>query len=175
MFHFLPAWRGLLEFATVAATCGGAIYAAIYAAYTLRVQAQALQVQAQAMNDQTAAMRSQDEWSRRQAELAMKKAAFKRLAAISDSEHGPRAQAILELQDWKKSPEDLLIHIKNDPALKEHVPCVLGDIEDTAIAIRHGVIDEDIMYQSISYIVDTIEKKLKAYIEERQRRDDELY
>ncbi len=75
------------------------------------------------------------------------------------------------------SEDQVYALVVEDPGLWNSAAASLGDLEDMAIAIRYGFVEEQILYDSISHVSNRIVEKLHGYIAKlrKERRDNNLY
>jgi 4-amino-4-deoxy-L-arabinose transferase-like glycosyltransferase len=149
LLHILvPAWKSEIEFAAVIVGGAATVYAAYYAAISLRI----------------AIDQNKD---RNSFEL------LKELNHIDSSRI--RLQIKNKLPSKSLSAQQIHQKILEDSELLAAVNTMLGFFEDTSIAIVHDHVNERILYDSLLFLVPWTFNTLWPYIEEERKQDLALY
>ncbi len=144
LYLWLPQARNYIVFG--AALVGGAatVYAAYYAASTLRVHVK----------------------------RDMQSRSFQILASLNEHEAAKlRVFIEKEVADRRMSPDALYKRITEDTECLAVVTAVLGLYEDTAVAIQEGFADERTLYRSLDFVIPWTLRNLREYIDQERTRN----
>lgn len=151
LYFTAPQYREHLKFVGILLASMAAIYSAYYVGATLRVRI-----------DQDKLARSFH--SLEQLNLPHVVAGRKRIEKLVE-------------ECAQLGPADLYDKIYADKRLLRDITAFLGSLEDIAIAISQGYVDEKVMYRSLCYIVTWNLDRMRSYIDEERKRsgDDRLF
>ena len=137
-----PNLRGLVAFAAALVGGGATVYAAYYAASTLKINV---------VRD-------------------MQARSFAVLQTLNEH-HPAEVRVFLEKEviDKNLAAEQLYKKIVEDPKRLSAVSAVLGGYEDISIAIQEGFADEKCLYRSLSFLIPWTFHNLRAYVDEGRR------
>lgn len=143
LYLLFPEMRSHVIFAAALVGGSSAVYAAYYAASTLRVSVK----------------------------RDMQARSFDILASLNEHQAAKlRVFIEKEVANRRLSPEALYDRITQDADCLAVVTTVLGLYEDTAVAIHEGFADERPLYRSLAFLVPWTLRQLREYIEEERKR-----